>query len=445
MRLPVSRGAPRASRRDYVTTRVRSCGESSAIQVRPLRRGRCRVLPVAQGSGTVPPCSLLGLILIALGALAIVAAVFTAELVDGKIEYLGVRTSAPWRCSSSAWAPASPSCGASRSSSGAPSAAGPDARSTRRWRSCPRSWTRVEARATPRHRRPRRRGPPDRLTLARSGTEPGPARARATRSPRLTEPARSGHGHLDRHLATARPSHARSRAPLAVASLAAAAAGPSRARRATASAPASAARSAADWAVRCARDHRTDHAQRGADEHQDPEERRPPAPWLRRAGRADAHGGHAVDSSSAATASAWTRRGRAGARTARPGPRDLAGDGDPDLAAPLRVTVTVLPGGATRSPRRHGLLRGVATGDGPGGLACGVDGAHLGGADGQQPDQADGDGDQQRQDQRQLGGDRTALAPCAGRAALIRCRAAPSTWSNSVLSSRSPNPPVSSV
>lgn len=37
---------------------------------------------------------LLGLILIALGGLAIVAAVFTAELNDGKIEYLGTDLSA---------------------------------------------------------------------------------------------------------------------------------------------------------------------------------------------------------------------------------------------------------------------------------------------------------------------------------------------------------------
>ena len=92
---------------------------------------------------------------------------------------------------------------------------------------------------------------------------------------------------------------------------------------------------------------------------------------------------------------------------------------------------------------RHRRTDVVAAGDRPRGLPGRVDDPHLRRADREQPDQADGHRDEQRQSHRQLGGDRAALVAAAAPVPPRRhpMPNSPSTWSNSVLSSRSPKPP----
>ena len=124
------------------------------------------------------------------------------------------------------------------------------------------------------------------------------------------------------------------------------------------------------------------------------------------------------------------------------GTRDLAGDADPDLATRSGDRDGAARRCDARPPvDRLGLV--VAAGQGPGGLPGGVDGAYLRGTDSQQPHQPERDRHQQRQHQGELGRHRTALAPVLPvRGHPMPSR--PSTWSNRVLSRRSPKPPVSS-
>ena len=98
-----------------------------------------------------------------------------------------------------------------------------------------------------------------------------------------------------------------------------------------------------------------------------------------------------------------------------------------------------------RSLRGHPLpdpdrgARVVPARGGPGRLARRVDDPHLGHAHAEQPDQAGGDGEQQREGQGQLRGDGAAVG------ASHPMPSNPSTWSKSVLSNCLPNPPDSIV
>ena len=103
--------------------------------------------------------------------------------------------------------------------------------------------------------------------------------------------------------------------------------------------------------------------------------------------------------------------------------------------------------GATPSGERGRGPLVLATSHHPGGLAGGVDGADLRGADGQEPAQGRGQGNEQGQDERGFRGHGPALVPSPrapeGEAHPMPSR--PRTWSKSVLRSRSPKPPVSSL
>ena len=130
----------------------------------------------------------------------------------------------------------------------------------------------------------------------------------------------------------------------------------------------------------------------------------------------------AHDASTSATASA---------ETVTPGSEASSPPGPVTRA--LVVTVTrpsptsiADPGTVRRDPQRDGLGRGhvVAAGHGAGRLPRGVDDPHLGGADGEHPDQPGRQGDEQRDAERELGGRRARLVRAAA-PAISRCRAGP--------------------
>ena len=102
-------------------------------------------------------------------------------------------------------------------------------------------------------------------------------------------------------------------------------------------------------------------------------------------------------------------------------------------------------GALGRDPAGHARRRVdvVAAGDGAGGLAGRVDDPHLGRADREQPDQADG---RARRSSGMPSASSAVAAPALVRAARAHpMPSRPRTWSNSVFSSWSPKPPVSSL
>ena len=267
----------------------------------------------------------------------------------------------------------------------------------------------AEAEPPPRRRRATTERP---VATCRRLPSPGPARASAPRSRGLAEPARAGD--LDADHARRSPSTAQapaSRAPLAVgdragrrARVVAAGAGPRP--------PARAARSAADWATRWALHHRRHHRRAPQPTRQQQRRGTPRrAAWPRRARRRRWDGSSRLLLGDGHRLGVDRHPGRNAKQPARTG--DRPGDGPRTSPPPVLTTRPGCPRGATRSPRATAAPRSS-----PRATARAVSRAAsttrtCAGAHGEQPHQPDGDRDQQRQPERQLGGDRAALGPQA--------------------------------